>query len=242
LNIFWTNDELVRPELSIEAPLADLSLAYLPPEPLSKNIPTIIKDSPYIRCPAFTDTIRNTFVLKFPFSFKVSINLEDGGVESASPELTRRYVLPLVNNILQLKLSTLLFADKPCLVSQINPYLHSNSMTQQASILQGEFDIHKWFRPFNLALFVHPSKKKIIFDFKRGDVYSYIRFHTNENVKIYEFENTQEIQEITTRCLSLKFGKARGNMPLSEVYDAFLRKRYNKKLLNLLNENKIGEV
>ena len=31
-------------------------------------------------------------------------------------------------------------------------------------------------------------------------------------------------------------------MPLQEVYSSFLRKKYNKKLLRLINENKIGEI
>jgi hypothetical protein len=31
-------------------------------------------------------------------------------------------------------------------------------------------------------------------------------------------------------------------MPLKEVYDSFLRKKYNKKLIQLVEENKIGEI
>jgi len=85
-------------------------------------------------------------------------------------------------------------------------------------------------------------KERHILDFKRGDIYSYIRFFTDEKIKMTEFELTDDIQEIVSRCLSLKFCKTGGNMPLQEVYSSFLRKKYNKKLLRLINENKIGEI
>jgi chromosome condensin MukBEF MukE localization factor len=59
---------------------------------------------------------------------------------------------------------------------------------------------------------------------------------------MYEFETNEEIQQITSRCLSLKFCKTTGIMPLSEVYNSFLQKKYNTKLLKLVEQNKIGEI
>lgn len=244
MNIFWTNDEIVRPEQSLRSPLADMSMAFLPPEPLIKNIPQNIKLSNYVRCPAFTDSIKNTYVLKFPFSFKIKINQADGEIESDSPELVKTYFIPPTDKsgIIQIQLGSYFFADSPCIATQMHPYLHNNCITQNGNVLQGEFDIHKWYRPINLAFVLNSSKKEIIFDFKRGDIFSYLKFNTNEEVKLYEYENTSEIQEISNRCLSLKFCKTKGNMPLQEVYDAFLRKHYNKKLLKIIKENTIGEL
>ena len=69
-----------------------------------------------------------------------------------------------------------------------------------------------------------------------------MRLHTDQKINMYEFGNTEDIQQIVSRCLSLKFAKSQGNMPLKEVYDSFLRKKYNKKLIQLVEENKIGEI
>lgn len=244
MKIYYTNDELIRAEDYRKRPRADMSMSFLNPEPLKKHIPSNIKLSNYVRCPAFTDTLKNTYALRFPFNFKLKVDQSTGGIESDSPEIVKTYFIPPTDKsgIVQIQLGTLFFADKPCIASQIHPYMHYNSITEHGSVLQGEFDIHKWFRPINLAFVVHSKKKQIIFDFKRGDIYSYLRFHTNENVKMYEFETNEEIQQITSRCLSLKFCKTTGIMPLSEVYNSFLQKKYNTKLLKLVEQNKIGEI
>ena len=244
MDIYYTNDEIVRSEQSLNTPIADMSMSFLPPEHLKQNIPDYVKLSNYIRCPAFTDTMKNTYVLKFPFSFKIKINQETGGIESDSPELVKTYFIPPTDKsgIMQIQLGTLFFAEKSCVATQHHPYLHNNNITQNVNVLQGEFDIGKWFRPINLAFVINSPKKEIVLDFKRGDVYSYLRFHTNEKIKIFEFEKDDQIQEIVGRCLSLKFAKTGGNMPLQDAYNSFLRKKYNNKLLNLVRKNKIGEL
>lgn len=244
LNVYYSNDEIIRSNDNRVQPGADMSMAFIPPEALNKHIPQNVKLSNYVRCPAFTDTVKNTYALRFPFSFRLKIDQSTGGVESDAPELVKTYFIPPTDKsgIIQIQLGTLFFADKSCIASQMHPYLHNNTLTQQCNVLQGEYNIGKWLRPINLAFVVNSTKKDIILDFKRGDIYSYIRFFTDEKIKMTEFELTDDIQEIVSRCLSLKFCKTGGNMPLQEVYSSFLRKKYNKKLLRLINENKIGEI
>lgn len=244
LNVYYSNDEIIRSNDNRVQPGADMSMAFMPPEALNKHIPQNVKLSNYVRCPAFTDTVKNTYALRFPFSFRLKIDQSTGGVESDAPELVKTYFIPPTDKsgIIQIQLGTLFFADKSCIASQMHPYLHNNTLTQQCNVLQGEYNIGKWLRPINLAFVVNSAKKDIILDFKRGDIYSYIRFFTDEKIKMTEFELTDDIQEIVSRCLSLKFCKTGGNMPLQEVYSSFLRKKYNKKLLRLINENKIGEI
>jgi hypothetical protein len=244
MKIYYSNDEIVKSDDNLVSPKADMSMAYLPPEPLSRNIPEKLKLSNYVRCPAFTDTIKNTYALKFPFSFKIGVDQSTGEIQSDNPDLVKTYFIPPTDKsgVLQLQLGTLFFADQPCLASQIHPYLHNNSLTQNANVLQGEYDIGKWIRPINLAFIINSTKKEVVYEFKRGDVYSYLRLHTDQKINMYEFGNTEDIQQIVSRCLSLKFAKSQGNMPLKEVYDSFLRKKYNKKLIQLVEENKIGEI
>ena len=74
MKIYYSNDEIVKSENNLVSPKADMSMAFLPPEPLNRNIPKKLTLSNYVRCPAFTDTIKNTYALKFPFSFKIKIN------------------------------------------------------------------------------------------------------------------------------------------------------------------------
>ena len=244
MKIYYSNDEIVKSENNLVSPKADMSMAFLPPEPLSRNIPEKLTLSNYVRCPAFTDTIKNTYALKFPFSFKIKINQSTGEIESDNPDLVKTYFVNPTDKsgVVQIQLGTLFFADQSCIASQIHPYMHVNSLTQNANVLQGEYDIGKWIRPINLAFIVNSTQKEVVYDFKRGDVYSYLRLYTNQKTRMYEFNNTPDIQQIIVRCLSLKFAKSQGNMPLKEVYDSFLRKKYNKKLIQLVEENKIGEI
>lgn len=239
MKVYYTNDEAVlQDSVNVKQ---DMSMAYLPPELLGKHIPEKMKLSDYVQCPAFTGTIRNTYALRFPFDFTLKINTQTWNIESNRPEFVKTYLTPPYDNsgVLQLHLGTLFFADKSCVAEQVHPYLHSNSLTQNANVLQGQFDIGKWFRPINLAFRINSTDKEVVIDFNRGDVYSYLRLHTNEKVNMYEFENTLDINTIMARCVSFKNAKTQ---PLKQMYDSFLRKKYNKKLLKLIQQNKIGEI
>ena len=237
MKVYYTNDEaVVQDSADVKQ---DMSMAYLPPELLGKHIPDNIKLSDYVRCPAFNT--KNMYALRFPFDFTIKINTSNWNIESNRPEFVKTYLTPPYDNsgIIQLHLGTLFLTDKSCIAEQVHPYLHTNSLTQNANVLQGEFDIGKWFRPINLAFRINSTDRDVVIKFNRGDVYSYLRLHTNEKIKMYEFENTPDITTIMARCLGFKNAKTQ---PLKEMYNSFLRKKYNKKLLKLIQQNNIGEI
>lgn len=245
MNIYWTNDILKRDGNSALPDGPDMSLCFLKPEPLSKNIPPYIKNSQYIKCPAFTEIMKNTYVLKMPFDFGLKIDLTTNKMdcEASFLPLVKSHVSPPVGTerIWQFYTQSHFFADKPCIAQQSHPFLHSNTLTSQCNVLGGEFDIHKWYRPFNAAFTPSADKKVLVFDFKRGDVISYVRFFTEEKIKMFEFSNTWDIQAIANQCVSFKHAK-KGIFSLPSAYSSFVQKQRNKKLLNLIKQNIIGEI
>jgi hypothetical protein len=52
----------------------NLTLAYYEPSRLANNIPVDLRDSGYYKCPAFMETVKNTFALKSPISLDMDFN------------------------------------------------------------------------------------------------------------------------------------------------------------------------
>lgn len=244
MNIYWTSDIIYNEKDYSNPESIDMSLALLPPEPLSKNIPGNIRDSLYSRCPAFTDIMKNTFVIKCPFDFSLKIELDTNRIECEErfkPLIKTFIVQPYkTENLYQYYTHLHFFADSPCEAHEMSPFLHNNSLTRQTSVLHGQFNIHKWYRPFNTAFIPTTDKKYLLLEMKRGDIISYIRFHTEEKIKLTEFINSQEIQNIANQCVSFKHAR-KGIFSLTHAYDSFMQRQRNKQLLKLIKENIVGD-
>jgi hypothetical protein len=69
-------------------------------------------------------------------------------------------------------------------------------------LIQGTFNIAKWYRPINYAFEIIDDSKPI--NIKRGDPLFYIRFLTDEKINfVYDFDNTDADKAITS-CLAVK--------------------------------------
>ena len=70
------------------------------------------------------------------------------------------------------------------------------------NIIQGEFDISKWIRPVEFSFEIIDKTKPLIF--KRGDPLFYVRFATDETVKLIRKPMTEELDFISSACIYAK--------------------------------------
>jgi hypothetical protein len=212
----------------------NLNLAYYEPGRLSNNIPTDLKDSGYYRCPAFLETVRNTFVLKSPINIQFRVNPSRQQAEAndnALFGLKIRFDDALDHRIAQFGFNYLMFAERPLKFTQIHPYLHHNSFTDNGNALLGEFDCGQWLRPLQAAFVLDPSKQEYNYNIKRGDVYSYIKFDTDEKIEMVRFDATPAIEDIADSCLQMKQAGNGRPFSLDKCYNQFIIHKRRKAIL-----------
>ena len=213
-------------------------------KPVLSQVPRFLvddeKNMSYIKCPAFTDEIKNTFMLKAPFSFrvyKVNNGLEFEGLDL---DVYTKILAdnPIYGKMWHITLGFVFFSDSPLEMSQQHPFLHNkNSVSKWGNVLQGKYDIGKWFRSLNLAMIPHPNTTEL--SFSQGDILSYIKFHTDEKINFRQFEFTEKNAMYMQACLNHKKTKFHGIYPLSEVYSAFERNKFRKLILEEIKNNLI---
>lgn len=212
----------------------NLTLAYYEPSRLANNIPVDLRDSGYYKCPAFMETVKNTFALKSPISLDIDFNpskqLASAGNENLF-NLKARIDDATDHRIVQFGFNYLFFAEKPLRMTQMHPYLHHNTFTDNGNTLLGEFDVGRWLRPLQASFIINPKIKDYSYRIKRGDIYSYIRFNTDEKIELVNFDVTPKIEEIADSCLQMKQSGHKSSFSLDFCYKSFIMYKRNKALM-----------
>ena len=85
-----------------------------------------------------------------------------------------------------------------------------------------------------LAFVIDPNIKDYSYDIRRGDIYSYIRFNTDEKVELVNFDVTPKIEEIADSCLQMKQSGHNASFSLDFCYKSFILYKRNKAMLREL--------
>jgi len=112
--------------------------------------------------------------------------------------------------------------------------LEDNSIVNSTIIIPGKMDIEKYFRGVEFAF--HMKQNCYEITFKRKEVYSYIRFHTNKKLQFKQFFWTPELTYFHDLILAGKDFKY-DLMNLEYYYNIFYRLNFKKKILKRIKEN-----
>ena len=115
-----------------------------------------------------------------------------------------------------------IFTAKNSTIVQVMPaFMHHNDFTSKTTVIPGEYDISKWTRPVELVFEVKSNKEKIVI--KKGDALSYIKFRTEDNVKL---EKAGPPWEEMITCNDIR--NANTFRPLKERYRSLEKIRADK--------------
>lgn len=232
---FGTGHEFFKDDPQCVKDLLDPN--YQPFESLTKEIVSARKNATFLKCPAHTDFLKNTFVFKAPFDITFDINIVEQGAstvycENISQEMFNhivdlRFLEDTERGISQYPIIGVDFLNtlrcEKSMQLQVYPaFLHYNDFTYKATVIPGEFDISKWTRPVELVFEVKNRKEKI--EIKKGDALSYFKFNTDELIKLEKEEVPW--QDIYT-CNRIR--DANQYRPLKERYQAFADYRKNNE-------------
>lgn len=171
---------------------------YNPFTSLTKEIINSRKGIDYIKCPAHTDFLKNTFVFRAPFDLNIDIEISNDGnnfrvfCENINQEIFDsiidiRFLDKLKKNSNLFPLIgidwLLVFTAEHSIKLQVMPaFMHTNDFTNKTVIIPGEYDVSKWTRPIETVFEIKNKKEKIII--KQGDALYYVKFLCDDVIKL----------------------------------------------------------
>jgi hypothetical protein len=201
-------------------------------------------------CPAFTDSIKNVFVIKNNFESIIPLPVEflkenaynDERINTLFPfedktiigvSKPRRSSFYGYSNLMY-NLSWGFFSEEPVIARITAPYSPAVSPADGAIMAGGEFDIGQWYRPFNLDYHVPLSINTL--HFKQDDPLFFIEIKTNKEVKFNRFRQTPELVSLSQESVSSPnhYGWFK---PLSERYKMARNAGVPKQILAEIQKN-----
>ena len=205
---------------------------YFPFINLSSDIVASRKGAVFLKCPAHTDFLKNTFVFCAPFDLTIDLDVcnETNTIkiycENISQEIFESIIDTrfLINNdsmqypLLGIDWLTVFTSEISTMIQVFPAFMHRNDFIEKTTIIPGEYDISNWTRPIETLFEIRSNKEKIVI--KKGDAISYIKFLNNDHVKLVQSKTPW--QEIIT-CNDIR--NADKFRPLKERYSSLKKAR-----------------
>lgn len=167
-----------------------------PYENLTKIIATTRKGSTFLKCPAHTDFLKNTFVFLAPFDITLDIAITDSNRAVTSINLTQEVFDNLIDTrfledynsetnpfpLIGIDWLNVFTSDESVLMQVLPAFMHHNEFTEKTAVIPGEFNISKWTRPVELVFEIRSNQEKIVI--KKGDAIAYFKFHSDQLIKL----------------------------------------------------------
>ena len=214
--VFWT-----IPDYGFD----ELQIIFFEPESLFKHIQETRKGSLHLKCPAFQDYVKNTFVIKSPFDFAISVNRKNNSidVEGLPEKIGTKFIVNRVNDIgplspfaMSVPPVYLFYSNDDIMLESIHPFMEINDSVSNTMLVPGTYNISKWIRPIDFSFEVKDDNKKI--RIKRGDVLFYVKFKTNDDskVELKRVSMNEELTNVMGSCFGVK--NIIPNLPLKTLY------------------------
>lgn len=203
-------------------------------------ISDLIKNNPgytHYLCPAFTDALRNTYMIRCPFDVSIRVVPGDKFVGvNKNEQFANKYLwnrpqdyIPGQNMMLSLNIFFLFITDDDIEIEQLPCLYHSNDWISKTQIITGKFNINKWSRSLEAAVILKNSTPKddvYHIDIKRGDPLFYVRFHpaNKKHVKLEQELDLHKILEYTQyKSAAVGVKRIVPNLQLPVLYKMFER-------------------
>lgn len=219
INIYWACLEDQWMLASQPEPVIDLfhNKNLIGSEPLSK----------INYCPSFNANMKNLFALRSIFDYEFYID-EDRVISNMyDQEFFDNHVVirSIEKKFFSFRNKYIFFTDNKSLDVTFYeyPFFEENNITERCLIPQGKFDIGRWFRNTEFAFYL--KSKFNAFKIEQNEIYSYIRFHTDKDIKFIQFRYTDKLASYQDDGFALtKYSNLRN---LNKYYSSFK----NKKLI-----------
>jgi hypothetical protein len=195
----------------------------------------------YFRCPAFVDSIKNTFLVNSPTS--VNITIGDGYLRNNLPPDysydQRLFAVKQAScknaHTIRYYANWIFFTEESLLIHSTPPYMHKTPVNNSGYYVPGSFDISQWFRPLEYAYQMWDNVDT--FSVRANDPLMYVNFLTDEKVELKKFYLTKELYDLSMSCVRLK--TYRRDRVLSKLYNIFSNSGIKSRILKEIKNNLI---
>lgn len=223
INIYWSCLELEWMRAEEPSPIL--------PEFMRNNK---MAESRIPLCPAFRNELHNVFGVKSIYDYEFSVNTETAEVSTGvyDQKFYDRHVLvrSMKERVFTFSQEMVFFTDESSLMmsGDLFPYLEDNNITERCIVYPGQFDIGKWYRPVEFAFKLKDRYRS--FKIEAGEIYQYIRFHTDKNIKFIQFRETPKLNQMLKDVTETRSNK-KGIFSLDYYYERFkLKKLFMKEI------------
>ena len=190
----------------------------------------------YYRCRSAQEIFKNTFIL--PATEDIHVLLPHGKLVQSRDSVKFHTRLPVFEDrpAIDYNPQWLFFSEDDINIQLTPPYFHKTTASDYATVLSGEFNISKWFRPVNATFSLWDGAKEL--KISADDPLAYITFNTENKVILQEFVQTEKIKRLVLECVTLK--EKFPNLPLAENYNRFILSRKHKEVIEEIKLNLVN--
>lgn len=175
-------------------PLIDQN--YIPFTSVAKESIAKRKGAVFLKCPAHTDFMKNTFVFCAPFDLTIDININEKTNEFSivCKNINQEIFDQIIDTrflhdrginpwpVVGIDWLTVFTASESTQMQVFPAFMHYNDFTEKTTVIPGEFDIGRWTRPIELVFEIKKLQETV--SIKKGDAISYIKFLSDDVVKL----------------------------------------------------------
>ncbi len=199
-------------------------------------------------CPAVSGKFKKIIVFESPMSCSYQydfFNFMIDGSHSIKPE-TKEYISYNVirkssidyGPSIDFSLRYIFFSEESLDAYFTPPMFHPPKYIKYGSVIPGEFNIGKWFRPYNFEVQMWNKTGNFILEEK--EPLFYVEFKTDKKIILKRFNMTEKLNNIVSSCIESDsiFGIGRG---LEKRYEKFESTDMRDIVLNEIKHNLVFE-
>jgi len=198
----------------------------------------------FLRCPAFSDLAKNTFVHRAPVDTRATLDFDrkrashifDNQLDKNKFQVRLDFMRePTIegHNLIQYNWPVVFFSEEDSMMATLTaPYFERTTSSQYGVVVPGRFDIGKWFRPMNMEFQLWEGVSEI--RVAAGEALCYLHFDTDKKITLRRFIMNRELDRIVLS--TLKVSPFRRFARLSDRYGVFERSQSKQRVLKLIRQ------
>ena len=181
---------------------------FFEPETVIDYLSTSRKGTEILKCPAFLDYYKNTYLIKAPMDLTFTATKSHIECSNSYPQeylediLTNRHESASLYSTISLTWYYMFYSDKSVMLEVVPPVWHKNKFQNNINVIGATFDISKWYRPLEFAFEIIDDTQPIVI--KRGDPLYYVRFSTTDKVKLVKQKTSEKVEDLIRMCTEIK--------------------------------------
>jgi hypothetical protein len=193
----------------------------------------------YHRCPFVHGHLENVYALFSPYEYSFLVKKDFVNSKQYDQKFFNDHVIvrSLEHKAFSFSMPFVFFTDAKSLdMSFLYPHLEDNNVTERCMSFEGTFNIGKYFRNIDFAFFL--KNKHDEFVIKENEIFGYVKFHTQERIKLHRFVPTNKIDQYLDYLKDARANKPVGFKSQNFFYNNFkIKSAILKEIKNNIADN-----